>query len=43
VLRTLAFDRRLVLCLWVLAAYLLVLYAAVRWGAGSTDRYPGSD
>jgi hypothetical protein len=29
--------------LWALAAYLLVLYAALRWGTGSADRYPGSD
>jgi len=29
--KMLVFDRRLVSALWVLVAYLLVLYAAIRW------------
>ncbi len=43
VLRKFAWNRQLVVELWLLVAYLLVLYAALRWGAGSPDRYPGSD
>jgi len=42
-MKSLASDRRLVLALWLLTAYLLILYAATRWGHGSPDRYPGSD
>ena len=43
-LRTLAWNRRVVLCLWYLAVYLLVLYITIRWGhhTGSA-RFPGSD
>ena len=36
-------DRRLIVALWLLAAYLLVLYAAVRWRHASPARFPGSD
>jgi hypothetical protein len=41
--KKLASDRRLVLSLWLLTAYLLILYAALRWGHGTPDRYPSSD
>jgi len=36
-------NRKLLLTLWALVAYLLVLYAALRWSTGSSARYPGSD
>jgi hypothetical protein len=39
----LVLHRRLVLALWLLAAYLLILYGALRWGNPSPDRYPESD
>jgi len=35
-----ASDRRLIAALWLLATYLLVLYAAIRWGHPS-PRPPG--
>ena len=43
-LRTLAWDRHVVLGLWYLTVYLLVLYVTLRWGhrTGSA-RFPGSD
>jgi hypothetical protein len=36
-------HRQLVLALWLLTAYLLILYAALRWGHPSRNRYLGSD
>jgi hypothetical protein len=41
--RTLASDRRLVTALWLLAAYLLILYVAFRCGNPPAARFPGSD
>ncbi len=41
--RRIASDRRVVVALWSLAAYLLIVYAAIRWGHPSDARYPGSD
>jgi hypothetical protein len=34
---------RLTLALWLIAAYLLLMYAALRWGAGHPATFPGSD
>ena len=42
-LAKLAYHHQLVFALWIAVVYLLTLYAALRWGTGSTDRYPGSD
>ena len=43
-LKTLAWNRRVVVGLWYLAVYLVLLYAAVRWGQrDGTSRFPGSD
>jgi hypothetical protein len=42
-LAKLVYHHQLVLALWIAVAYLLVLYAALRWGTASIDRYPGSD
>jgi len=43
-LRTLAWNRRVVVGLWYLTVYLALLYAAIRWGhRGGTTRFPGSD
>jgi hypothetical protein len=39
---SLASQPRFVRALWTLVAYLLLLYAALRWGHTSPDRYPGS-
>jgi hypothetical protein len=36
-------HRRVAFSLWALVLYLLLLYAAIRWGHGSPQRYPGSD
>jgi hypothetical protein len=41
--RRIASDRRAVLALWYLAAYLLIVYAAIRWGHPPGSQYPGSD
>jgi len=39
----LASSRQLVRGLWLLVAYLIILYAALRWGHGPVDTYPGGD
>src|SRR5439155_148531 len=38
-----ASDRRFVFELWLLVAYLLIVYASIRWGHPSRAGYPGSD
>jgi hypothetical protein len=43
VLWRIAGSRRLVRGLWLLVAYLLILYAALHWGHGPIGTYPGSD
>jgi hypothetical protein len=42
--RKLPWNQRVVLVLWLLAAYLLILYASIRWGHTPPNaRMPGSD
>jgi len=36
-------HRPATIALWVLVVYLLLLWAAIRWGHASPDRFPGSD
>jgi hypothetical protein len=36
-------QRRFVGALWILVAYLLILYVAIKWGHPTAERFPGSD